>query len=406
MDNLAALPFEQFWATALRRQQARQEAEKVYRAVLEVSNRVLGADHPDTLQSRNDLALALQEQGKWQEAEEIHGEVLEVRSCVLGANHPYTLRSLSNLVGAFAEQGYWQEAEKMLRKVLEMRGRVLGADHPDTLQSWNNLALALQRQGKWQEAEKMHREVLEVMSRILGADHQDTLSSKTNLAAVQSQQGKWQAAEEMHREVVEATRRVQGDNHPRTLDSMVNLASVVAERDRLDWRFRYSLDQAAHFGRLRDAITNLRASIEQRIRVDDEHPGLLQCRAGLAGLLLQMNQESDLKEAEDLLRQTVPALQKRYGFKHPWTSQATMHLVFLLEEQGKDAEEWRRNLPDIEEEQADMATEPHTHESFFSLRRPRSGKFFTRFSWETTSAQRQPNLQGSLFSCLRFNTSS
>ena len=60
-----------------------------------------------------------------------------------------------------------------------------------------------------------------------------------------------------------------------------------------------------------------------------------------------MNQESDLKE---LLLKTVPALQERYGSKHPLTLRGTRDLVFLLEEQGMDAEEWRQHLPDIEEE--------------------------------------------------------
>ena len=73
----------------------------------------------------------------------------------------------------------------------------------------------------------------------------------------------------------------------------------------------------------------------------------------LAERLIQMNQGSELKEAEDLLWQTVPALQKRYGFSHALTATAARHLVFLLEEQGKDAEEWQQHLPDIEEN--DMA---------------------------------------------------
>ncbi len=46
--------------------------------------RVLGAEHPSTLASANNLALSLSKQGKYVEAERIHREVLEVRKRVLG----------------------------------------------------------------------------------------------------------------------------------------------------------------------------------------------------------------------------------------------------------------------------------------------------------------------------------
>ena len=246
----------------------------------------------------------------------------------------------------------------MHRQVLQVRRRVLGEEHPDTLNSKNNLANAVEFQGKCQEAEKMHREVLEVRSRVLREEHPNTLNSKNNLANAVEFQGKWQEAEKMHREVLEARRRVLGEDHPETLTSMANLASAVALRDESDWRFRYSLDNDAHFERLRDAIHKLRTSIAaQELRGDDKHPDLLKCRMYLAELLVQKNQESELEEAEALLLQTVPALPKRYGFNHALTSRATSHLVFLLEEQGKDAEEWRQHLPHVEENDVAISQE-------------------------------------------------
>ncbi len=46
----------------------------------------------------------------------------------------------------------------------------------------------------------------------------------------------------------------------------------------------------------------------QTLRVDDEHLVLLRCRVDLAVLLIEMNEERGLKEAEDLLRQSVRAV--------------------------------------------------------------------------------------------------
>ena len=332
-------------ATELQEQGKWQEAEEMHREVLEVRCRVLGESHPDILSSRSNLAIVLQKQGKWQEAEDMNSEVLETRRQVLGEIHADTLSSKNNLANALQEQGKWQEAEKMHREVLQVRCRILGESHPETLRSRGNFAKLLEGQGKWQEAEEILREVLEVMCQVLGESHRDTLGSRNILASVLQKQGKWQEAEEIHREVLEARCRVLGESHPDTLTSMTNVARVFQNRDKLDWQFRFSVGEARHTGRMDYAISTVRqAVVRLQGRVDDDHPSLLRFRFALAELLLQVNAEECLQEAEGLLLKLVPALRKRYGPKDPDVQRATGHLVFLLEEAGKDAEEWRAHL--------------------------------------------------------------
>ena len=336
-------------AIALQEQGKWQEAEEMHREVLEITRRDLGQEHRKTLASMNNLAIVLQEQGNWQEAEEMHREVLEIKRRDLGQEHRKTLASMNNLAIVLQEQGNWQEAEEMHREVLEIKRRDLGQEHRKTLASMNNLAIVLQEQGKWQEAEEMHREVLKVRCGVLGEEHPDTASSMNNLATVLQEQRKWQAAEEMHREALEIRRRVLGEEHQDTLSSMTNLANVLRERHKQDCRFRYSLSSASHAERVTDAIDKLHRAIEAlNPRVDDDHPQLLERKRALAKLLLQINEESSLQEAENLLLQLVPALQKRYGPQDKRTQKAIGDLVVLLEEHGKDAEEWRQQLNQME----------------------------------------------------------
>ena len=66
--------------------------------------------------------------------------MLELYNKVLGAEHPHTLDSMSHVAGAIDRQGQYIEAEAMHRQVLELRTKVLGAEHPHTLVSMNNLA--------------------------------------------------------------------------------------------------------------------------------------------------------------------------------------------------------------------------------------------------------------------------
>ena len=59
----------------------------MYQQTLELREKVLGKEHPDTLTSMNNLAV-LSSQGKYEEAEEMHRQALELREKVLGHEHP------------------------------------------------------------------------------------------------------------------------------------------------------------------------------------------------------------------------------------------------------------------------------------------------------------------------------
>jgi hypothetical protein len=69
------------------------------------SERVLGADHPDSLTSRNNLATAFQDAGRTGEAITLYERTLDDFERLLGADHPDTLGSRNNLAMAFQDAG-------------------------------------------------------------------------------------------------------------------------------------------------------------------------------------------------------------------------------------------------------------------------------------------------------------
>jgi thioredoxin-like negative regulator of GroEL len=73
------------------------EAAATLREVLDVVTRVLGAEHPSTLQKANNLAVMLYCQGKHAEAAAMLREVLNVERRVLGPEHPKTMATAANL---------------------------------------------------------------------------------------------------------------------------------------------------------------------------------------------------------------------------------------------------------------------------------------------------------------------
>jgi hypothetical protein len=135
------------------------EAEQIEREVLSVHTRVLGAEHPDTLTSSNNLAVSLSLQGKYAEAECVIRDVLHARRRALGEDHLETLKTAENLVGSLWGQHKYEEAELIQREVLDVRRQVLGNKHHDTRASEKNLTRLLSLQGKLVDVERIEREV-------------------------------------------------------------------------------------------------------------------------------------------------------------------------------------------------------------------------------------------------------
>jgi tetratricopeptide (TPR) repeat protein len=196
--------------------------------------RVLGADHWDTLSSRNNLARAYQSAGRLREAIPLYERTLADAERVLGADRPDTLSSRNNLAGAYEAAGRLGEAIPLYERTLADCERVLGADRPDRLISRNNLALAYQSAGRLEEAIPLHERTLADSERVLGADHRDTLSSRNNLAYAYQSAGRLEEAIPLHQRTLADRERVLGPDHPDTLQSRNNLANAYKEADRAD----------------------------------------------------------------------------------------------------------------------------------------------------------------------------
>jgi hypothetical protein len=67
----------------------------MYEELLDLRNRVLGADDSDTLETQHEIALLLANQDKFEAAEEIFRDVYQKRKEALGLQDEDTLESVS-----------------------------------------------------------------------------------------------------------------------------------------------------------------------------------------------------------------------------------------------------------------------------------------------------------------------
>ena len=119
-------------------------------------------------------------------------QVIEISLRVLGAEHPFTLTSMGNLASTYRNQGRWKEAEELFVQVMEIKKRVLGEEHPDTLTSINNLALMFWAQGRNDEAILLIEKCFQLRKKVLGAHHPYATSSPATLNG-------WQVREHLKR---------------------------------------------------------------------------------------------------------------------------------------------------------------------------------------------------------------
>ena len=83
----------------------------------------------------NNLAILLSSLGHYEEAQQLFHRAVDVQERILGPEHPNTCNSVCNLASLLHALGRHDEAARYYRRDLEASEKLLGPDHPDTLTS-------------------------------------------------------------------------------------------------------------------------------------------------------------------------------------------------------------------------------------------------------------------------------
>lgn len=172
------------------------------------------------------LAYYLNDRGEYEATQELYENAIAARRRVLGDEHPDTLDAMNNLISCLIRARKLTQARALGEEVLTNRRRILGDDDPETLITTNNLARALYLAGEIEAARILLKKAVSGFLRIRGLDHQNTLAAMTNLALVFSAQGQSDEARDLHEKVLIAKRRSLGPADPDTLRSMYHVACI------------------------------------------------------------------------------------------------------------------------------------------------------------------------------------
>jgi len=303
-------------------------AETQIRRALDLRQRTLGPEHPDTLASRNSLLEWMQANDRIREAVPFGRDLLAARRRVLGDDHPDTLVTMNNLAVAVFQDGHMDDGIALMKECVERRGRALGQAHAKTLLAAGNLAAMYEAAQRLDEAEPLLRRTLAVEERELGPEHPTTLFALKNLAALLGDRKKFAEAEPLTRRAIEISGRVSGPRHTDTLVIWNDLGLLL-------------MDQ----GRLAEAETALRTAVEgAEATLPKGHRFTAIFRRNHGRVLVRMKR---FPEAEKELLAAHHDLQAAVGDGHRDTLAAVRRLVELYEAWGRPGPlaAWKGRLP-------------------------------------------------------------
>jgi hypothetical protein len=130
------------------------EAIALHESTLKLYESKLGPDHPNTHQSRNNLAHAYDAIGRWADAEVLRRDGLTRRHKVEKPDSPLLAGDLDGLGHNLLKQERWSEAEPVLREGLVISEKTI----PDDWRRYNTMSLlggTLLGQGRHAEAEPL-----------------------------------------------------------------------------------------------------------------------------------------------------------------------------------------------------------------------------------------------------------
>jgi CHAT domain-containing protein/Tfp pilus assembly protein PilF len=300
----------------LKRAGTYDQALPLAESVLEIRERILGAEDRDVAEALNDLARLCYSNGEYAKAEPLYQRALAIWEKALGPDHLSVALSLSNLAVLYTLQGEYAKAGPMFQRALAIREKALRLDHTDIAASLNNLAeFYATYLGDGAKAEPLYQRSLAILEKAMGPDHYSVGLLLGNLAGLYSGRGDYVRAEPLYQRERAILENVLGPNHPSVSNSLSNLALLYYDQG--DYVKAEPLHQRA-------------LAIREKV-LGADHPDVALSLNNLADLY---GDRGDYLEAESIYRRALAIREKALGLQHPDVGKTLTGLARLYAAKG------------------------------------------------------------------------
>jgi tetratricopeptide (TPR) repeat protein len=309
-DDLAKLSSLHKQYTELYRAGKFNDAIPIAQEFLELSEKALGPDHPNTATALSNLALLYSSMGNYAKAEPLYERALEIDEKALGPDHPATAYVLNNLALLYSSMGNYAKAEPLYQRALKITEKALGSDHPDTATALNTLAGLYYSLGNYAKAEPLYQRALKIRETALGPDHPATARALINLAVLYSTLGDYAKAEPLYQRALKINETALGPDHPDTAKALINLAVLY-----------HSLGNYAKA----EPLYQRALKIEEKA-LGPDHPTIATTLNNLGELYRSMG---NYAKAEPLYQRALTITEKALGPDHPDTGGVVSNLAVV-----------------------------------------------------------------------------
>ena len=288
------------------------KAEPLYQRALKIYEKALGPDQPQTALALRNLGDFYTAMGDYAKAEPLCQRALKISEKALGPDHPQTAGALKNLGDVYGAMGDYAKAEPLYQRALKICEKALGPDDPQTAGGLNNLAVLYQAIGNYAKAEPLYQRALKIDEKALGPDHANTATALSNLGNVYSAMGDYAKAEPLYQRALKIREKALGPDHVNTAAALSDLGgfySAMGDYPKVEPLYQRAL-------KIREKA------------LGPDHPDTATSLNNLAWLYQTMY---DYAKAEPLYQRALKIREKALGPDHPDTATSLNNLAWLYQ---------------------------------------------------------------------------
>lgn len=208
------------------------EAERAYRAAIEIYERTQGANGRDLAVALDNLASLFMENGRLDEAEKLRLRALEIFKGTLTPTHPSIATALANLAVLYQFQGKLPEAQETFVQALEITDKTFGPGSRQAAIIVDNLAGLYRSQRQFDKAEPFYQRALRILEATVGPNHPDTALALQNYAILLDEMGQHDKAESNIKRALGITERLYGPSHENVAAALNTLVLLYIQQAR------------------------------------------------------------------------------------------------------------------------------------------------------------------------------
>ncbi|MCX5686216.1 MAG: tetratricopeptide repeat protein, partial [Candidatus Omnitrophica bacterium] len=223
-------------ALDLKQQGKYAESVVIARRSLELSKKVFGPYHDNTIESLKTLAEIYRSQGKFQRQEGLLKRILAIKTLSMGdkvteKDYAEIAGALRSLAKFYRDRRRYVKAEKVMRRAINFEEKIRGEDYPGRSDDLADMIGLLEAQGRVQETTALYEKLLPALERSGPAKDENVARALGKLAQAYLSQKRYADAEGLLKRSIDITERILGPDD-RSLSVYLNNLAVVYSRQR------------------------------------------------------------------------------------------------------------------------------------------------------------------------------